>query len=149
MPANQIIGGLLGGLLGGGSQTTQNTTNTLANTNTFNPNIVFGGDSTFNPSSPLANDFIASASSSQSQEQADPADLLSALSPVSDAGAILGGIAPLVSSAAGVSSGAAQSAFLPTSDPLASPSIPSTGLLIAGAAVVAAAVFIPRKKRGR
>lgn len=152
MPVPPAVLGLLGAALGGGSQTTQNTTNTLANTNTFNPNIVFGGDSQFNPSSPLANDFVSTSASAQTQEQANPADLLSAFSPVGAAGGLLGEVGPVLAGAAGaagVVSGATTSAFLPNGptakpDPLIPPS-----LALGAAALVAAAIFIPRKKKGR
>ena len=139
------IAGLAGSLLGGGTQISTNTTVSSANTNTFNPSIVFGGDSNFIPSAPVTNDFVSSASSSQLQEQADPSDLLSLLNPTSAAGDVLGAISPLISGGAAGTTAASvtPTAFAPTASPVSTPLV-FAGL--AAAVVVGVVVFKPTKK---
>ena len=88
----------VGALLGGGSQTTQTTTVNSSNANAFNPVINFGGDASFVPSAPVNNDFAASTVSSQTQEQADPADLAGLF--VDPATAALGNIAGAITPSA-------------------------------------------------
>lgn len=141
------IAGLAGALLGGGSQTVQDTIVTSANTNTFNPTIVFGGDSNFTPLAPVNNDFVSSTSSSQTQEQADPSDLLSLLNPASAAGDLLNGLGPVLTG--GATTGSLGSAAFVSPDS-ASSSLPAP-VLIAGlgaAAVAGFIVFKPNLKGG-
>ena len=139
------VAGLAGALLGGGTQISQNTNVTNANNNTFNPTINFGGGATFTDTAPTVNDFIASASSAQTQEQADPADLLSLLGPTGAAGDILGGIGPLISgvSSTASSAGISASPAPDTSDALPTPLL-ITGLVAAG--IIGVVLFKPKKK---
>jgi len=70
MPAN-LIPFALGGLLGGGTQQTTNVTVANSNTNSFSPNLVLGGSSTFTPSNDAESVLTPQSTSSQSQQQPD------------------------------------------------------------------------------
>lgn len=86
LPVGILAAGALGGLLGGGgTQVTQNQTLNASNTNAFNPIITFGGAANFDQDTPARNDFTSSTVSMQTQEQADPMDLLGLLNPLAGA----------------------------------------------------------------
>ena len=93
MPLPLAAGLALGSLLGGGTQQTQTTNLSSSITNSFNPNITFGGSTNFSPSVPNSSDFDQTTSNVSTQEQANPNDLLSLLNPATAATSAITGIA--------------------------------------------------------
>ena len=101
----QLLPFALGGLLGGGTQQTTNVTVASSNSNSFSPNLVIGGPSTFTPSNASESVLTPTSTASQTQQQPDAGaigGLLGIPQIPSLGGTITGGVLPTADITAGL-----------------------------------------------